>query len=291
MLSFLRQASQIALLQAQNQARKIVLNTMPRTLSQTPYQATHLIFKRLVLLGLISVMAVGSLSCSSAPANLRILTNSSTPINLSIRQVRDDGGGTYTVAGTTSLPSKTKITVSAVRYLVEGANPETSSETDIPYAILDRQIAQVEQGSWQAELNLWQIAPDGKFQEAWQLSQQDANVLFNPDSNVTFLATFDPVNQPENFKAEVEKLDTSLQAALARFTPDGELYLQASQTMAIALPTGQTTPPATSQLTVVVRRSKRTSAASRSASQADSASASASWRKTTAPLTPNEMLR
>jgi len=291
MLSFLRQASQIALVQALNQARKIAFSTMPRILSQTPHQTPHLIFKRLVLLGLISVMAISSLSCASAPANLRSFTNSSAPINLSIRQVQHEGGGTYTVAGTTSLPSKTKITVSAVRYLVEGASPETNNETDIPYAILDRQIAQVEQGNWQAELNLWQIAPDGKFQEAWQLSQQDANVLFNPDENVTFLATFDPVNQPENFKAEVEKLDTSLQAALARFTPDGELYLQASQTMAIALPTGQTTPPAASRLTEVVRRSKRKSAASRAASQADKASASSSWRKTTAPLTPSEMLR
>ncbi len=289
MLSFLRQASQIALIQAQNQARKIAFSTMSRTLSDTTCQTTNLILKRLVLLGLISVMAVGSLSCSSAPANLRGLTNSSTPLNLSIREIQDKGGGTYTVSGTTSLPSKTKITVSAVRYLVEGANPETNSETDIPYAILDRQIAEVGQGNWQAELNLWQIAPDGKFQEAWQLSQQDANVIFNPDANVTFLATFDPVNQPENFKAEVEKLDTSLQAALARFTPDGELYLQASRMMAIALPTGQTTPPQTSRLADGVRRSKRT-AASRT-SQANATQESTSWRKTTAPLKPDEMLR
>ncbi len=289
MLSFLRQASQIALIQAQNQARKIAFSTMSRTLSNTTRQTTNLIFKRLVLLGLISVMAVGSLSCSSAPTNLRGLTNSGTPLNLSIREIQDEGGGTYTVSGTTSLPSKTKITVSAVRYLVEGANPETNSETDIPYAILDRQIAEVGQGNWQAELNLWQIAPDGKFQEAWQLSQQDANVIFNPDTNVTFLATFDPVNQPENFKAEVEKLDTSLQAALARFTPDGELYLQASRMMAIALPTGQTTPPQTSRLAGGVRRSKRT-AASRT-SQANATQESTSWRKTTAPLKPDEMLR
>lgn len=289
MLSFLRQASQIALIQAQNQARKIAFSIMSRTLSNTTCQTTNLILKRLVLLGLISVMAVGSLSCSSAPVNLRGLTNSGTPLNLSIREIQDEGGGTYTVSGTTSLPSKTKITVSAVRYLVEGANPETNSETDIPYAILDRQIAEVGQGNWQAELNLWQIAPDGKFQEAWQLSQQDANVIFNPDANVTFLATFDPVNQPENFKAEVEKLDTSLQAALARFTPDGELYLQASRMMAIALPTGQTTPPQTSRLTDGVRRSKRT-AASRT-SQANATQESTSWRKTTAPLKPDEMLR
>lgn len=290
MFLFLRQASQIALMRAQNQVQKIAFSTMPQTLSQTTHQTTYLIFKRLVLLGLISVMAVGSLSCSSAPTNLRGLANPGTPLNLSIRQVQDEGGGTYTVAGTTSLPSKTKITVSAVRYLVEGASPEANSETDIPYAILDRQIAQVEQGNWQAELNLWQIAPDGKFQEAWQLSQQDANVLFNPDANVTFLATFDPVNQPENFKAEVEKLDTSLQAALARFTPDGELYIQASRTMAIALPTGQTTPPQTSRLADSVRRSKRTSAASQT-TQTNVTQEPTSWRKTTAPLKPDEMLR
>lgn len=235
-------------------------------------------------------MAVGCLSCSSAATNLRSLTNPSTILNLSIREVQHEGGGTYTIAGTTSLPAKTKITVSAVRYLVEGLSPETNSETDIPYAILDRRVAEVEQGSWQAELNLWQIAPDGKFQEAWQLSQQDADVIFNPDANVTFLATFDPVNQPENFKAEVEKLDTSLQAALARFTPDGELYLQASRIMAIALPTGQTTPPQPSRLADAVRRSKRTSAASRT-SQAGATQEPTSWRKTTAPLKPDEMLR
>lgn len=290
MLSFLRQASQIALTQghltqAQSQARNKILSAMIRTTSPT----THLIFKRLVLLGLISVMAVGSISCSSAATNLRGLTRSNVPLNLSIRQVQDEGSGTYAIAGTTSLPDKTKITVSAVRYLIEGINPETSSETDIPYAILDRQVAEVEQGNWQADLNLWQIAPDGRFQEAWQLSQQDAEVIFNPDANVTFLATFDPVNQPENFKEEVERQDTSLQAALARFTPDGELYLQSGKTMAIALPTGQTTPPPPSRLADAVRRSKRT-AASRT-SQAGATQEPTFWRKTTAPLKPDEMLR
>ncbi|RMF69966.1 MAG: hypothetical protein D6742_01410 [Cyanobacteria bacterium J069] len=286
MLPFLHQAykvAKIALAQAQTQAQKFALGIMPQT--------SNLIFKRLVLLGLLSFMAVGSLSCASAPANLLNIPKSNTLLNLSIRQVQDDGSGAYTITGTTSLPSKTKITVSAVRYLVAGVGPETNSETDIPYAILDRQIAEVDQGNWQAELNLWQIAPDGKFQEAWQLSQQAADVISDPDANVTFLATFDPVNQPENFKAEVERQDASLQATLARFTTDGELYLQAAKTLAIALPTGQTTPPAASRFADVVRRSKRTPTASRTASQPDANQESISWRKTTAPLSPDEMLR
>lgn len=223
---------------------------------------------------------------------------SPTSLNLSLQQVKATGKpGIYTITGDTSLPEGTKITVSAVRYLNGGAEL-VDSTTDVPYAILDRQLATVSQGTWQATLNIWQTASDGLYQEPWQLSQTDAGVIFEPDPNVIFMATFDPVNQPVGFKAEVEEQDEALQAILARFTTDGELYLQATKTLSVALPTGKTSAPAKSRSEDAVRQSKRANPSNSSRSQVSNSPRSQSndqqpttWSTTNAPLSSGEFMR
>lgn len=223
---------------------------------------------------------------------------SPAPLSLRLQQATATGKpGIYTITGDTSLPEGTKITVSAVRYLSSGA-ALVASATDIPYAILDRQLAVVSQGRWEATLNIWQTASDGRYQEPWQLSQTDAGVTFDPDPNVTFMATFDPVNQPEGFKTQVEGQDEALQAVLARFTTDGELYLQAAKTLNVALPTGKTSAPARSRLEDAVRQSKRATTSNSPRSQGNSAPRSqdnnqqpATWSTTNAPLSSEAVMR
>lgn len=253
--------------------------------------------KTLFLLPLIlSMLTVGG---CSLPNNWLNTGFSPAPLNLNLQQVKVTAKpGIYTVTGNTSLPDGTKLTVSAVRYLNGDVQLVADSNTDTRYAILDRQLAVVNQGSWQATLNIWQIASDGRYQEPWQLSQADAGVIFEPDANVSFMATFDPVNQPEGFKAQVEGQDEALQAALARFTTDGELYLQATKTLSIALPTGKTSAPAKSRFEDAVRQSKRSNASSSSQSQANRSPRSqdnnqqpATWSKTNAPLSSKAVMR
>ncbi|MBW4559755.1 MAG: hypothetical protein KME32_01140 [Mojavia pulchra JT2-VF2] len=154
----------------------------------------------------------------------------------------------YKINGSTNLPESSRITVAAVRYLrpTQGQQePLQSSNTSNKRSILARQIVQVKQGKWQADLNLWQVAPDGRFEEVWQANQSQMGVI--PENTVTFIATFDPAGQweesghqnSENLKPENYKLE----GKLVRFTNEGEKYVQVSQSLLIPLPVGKTVPP------------------------------------------------
>lgn len=244
---------------------------------------------------IISILMVSGCSLTNNWFNAGF---SPAPLSLNLQQVEPTAKpGNYAIKGDTSLPEGSKITVSAVRYL-NGVQLVADSTSDIPYGILDRQIAEVNQGTWQATLNIWQTAADGRYQEPWQLTQTEAGAVFEPDANITFMATFDPINQPEGFKVQVEEQDEAIQASLARFTTDGELYLQASKTLVVALPTGKTAAPAKSRLDDAVRQSKRSNVSNTPGSQTNRSPRSrdnnqqpANWTTTTAPLSSREFMR
>jgi len=210
----------------------------------------------------------------------------SPPLELSILQVEPSGQpGTYSVSGNATLPDGTPITVSAVRYLQAAARLSSSSEANPPYVILDRQFASVTQENWQTELTLWQVAPDGALQESWQLNQQTTGVNYEPEPSVTFLATLDPTHQPRDLQERVEQLSDESQAALMRFTTDGELYIQASKSQPIALPTGSTTPPSAGSAPA-----NRTAPSPTTVKPTNTPS-SEGWEQTSAPLSPNAVFR
>ncbi|WP_334991046.1 hypothetical protein [Nostoc sp.] len=159
--------------------------------------------------------------------------------------------GIYNVVGSSNLPESSKITVAAVRYLrpVSGQTEALlNSDTSINRSILARQIVEVKQGQWKAALNLWQVSPDGSFQEVWQANL--AQIRLFPEGSVTFVAIFDPATQseqPDNqnsqkLKSENQQLE-KLESKLIRFTNEGEKYLQVSQTLTVPLPTEKTIPP------------------------------------------------
>ncbi len=166
--------------------------------------------------------------------------------------------GTYNVSGSTNLPDRSQIIVSAIRYLFPTDGQRLGPDPNATYSILDRQIAEVVKGNWQATLNLEQIAPNGRVQEAWQFNQSQTQLLLNPSPEVSFLATFDPFNQRSlssdqddtQTVARLAQLQSSwqgktqeLRGRLVRFTSEGQPYVQVSQTLPIPLPTGIKQPP------------------------------------------------
>ncbi|KAB8333274.1 hypothetical protein SD80_015645 [Scytonema tolypothrichoides VB-61278] len=159
-------------------------------------------------------------------------------VQLEIKTVEPAGSnGVYNVGGSTNLPDSSKIVVAAVRYLVPIAGQQAgvlNDETNNNRSILARQVVEVKQGQWQTNLNLWQVATDGRFQEPWQAYQ--TQMKLRPDSNVTFIATFEPADQ-------LKKSNLQFDAQQLRSTNEGELYLQAHQTLPISLPALKTTPP------------------------------------------------
>jgi hypothetical protein len=166
------------------------------------------------------------------------LPRSDTPsLQLSMQVETSSRSGAYTITGDTTLPDQSWITVSAIRYLQPIGQAEGNT-ADLPYSILARQKVEVAQGRWQTTLNLWQVAPDGRYQEAWQLSTSKLGVSWQPNATVTFTATVEAVGQPASLMERLTKVENNL----ARFTADGQPYLQVSQTLPIELPQGKTLP-------------------------------------------------
>ena len=183
------------------------------------------------------------LSLSSGCTN-----NSQKKVQLEIQGIqREDGNGSYKLVGSTNLPESSRIAVTAVRYLRQNTNSEEilNDDRNINRSILARQIVEVKQGKWEADLNLWQVAPNGNFQEVWQLNE-NYNKL-TPQNQVTFIATFNPYGQLPSSDRENSQQSTAqyqkLEGNSLRFTNEGEKYVQASEYRSIALPVGKTTPP------------------------------------------------
>ncbi|MGK7890337.1 MAG: hypothetical protein AB4042_13460 [Leptolyngbyaceae cyanobacterium] len=154
-------------------------------------------------------------------------------IDLTIVQVNSTGGeGRYQVTGRTTLPDQTEITVSAIRAL------EAIADGTPSYSILDRQIAVVSNGTWETQLNLWRSGPNRQYQEPWQITEGLTTVRFTPLSEVTFAAVLEPKDAAQ-FRKTVENQDTPALRRIEQYNDDGELYLRATKTQALALPSGQ----------------------------------------------------
>jgi hypothetical protein len=153
--------------------------------------------------------------------------------------------GMYQVSGKTDFPDRSEIRIAAIRYL-KPTKPGTPDLTSKPtYSVLAYQAATVNQGKWQTTLNLWQIAKDGRFQEAWQINQVKLKLPVKPVPEVVFLATLapttaDPIQQLEH---NLKKQGKELNSGLVSSTTDGSRYLRAVQQVTVALPTGKAAPP------------------------------------------------
>lgn len=206
-----------------------------------------MIWQNLKNIPLVSPLTVTSLILLSV--SYGCVQKAQEEVQLEIKNVQSVvSNSVYNIIGSTNLPESSRITVEAIRYLRPTTGQEgvlLNSDTDTKRSILARQIVQVKQGKWQTDLNLWQVAPDGRFQEVWQGNK--AQIGLTPESGVTFIAIFDPASQWEQSdqqKSAKPKLENQqLDGKLVRFTNEGEKYVQASQTLLIPLPEGKTTSP------------------------------------------------
>ncbi|NJL35539.1 MAG: hypothetical protein HC899_01415 [Leptolyngbyaceae cyanobacterium SM1_4_3] len=164
-------------------------------------------------------------------------------VSLDIRTVTPQPAGVYAIAGNTDLPEGTEITVAAVRLLTpEGA---IAADPDPVYSLLAYESVKTEGDTWQAELNLWEVDPDGRYQETWQLEQSRLEITFEADGKVIFLATLAPLETLTQLQQRLAQRGLEFASNIVRTTAEGEQYIQAVRVEAIALPTGTTTPPIT----------------------------------------------
>lgn len=211
----------------------------------------------------------------------------SSPIELSLQATPTNRPGLYTVSGETNLPEGTPIVVQGIRYV----NPAAKSD-QTNYSVLARQVVKVSQGKWQATLNLWQITPDGRYQEAWQQTQPRMRVDLRPSSEVIFSAMTEPVDQVQALEQTLQKQGKTLKEDMVRSTPDGQWYLEAKESLIVKLPDGQTAPglspdPITEEFTAGGVPAQQSSAVT----VANSAQPSIKQSQTTAPLSAAERFR
>lgn len=186
-----------------------------------PLKPHHRLIQSLVLLTLLSGCVQGR----------------SSQLELSLQVEPGNRPGLYTLSGSTNLPDRTPITVQGIRYF----NPASGKDGEpAKYSILAREVAEVSQGKWQATLNLWQTAPNGQYQEAWQLSQPRMKVDLQPSSEVTFLAVTNPASQVQSASQPLQEQSKHLEGKAVRFTPDGQWYLEASDTLVLKSPVSTT---------------------------------------------------
>ena len=172
-----------------------------------------------------------------------LLPNGSIDANFQIRVIPSERSGVYTITGTTNLPDNRGIGVAAIRYLRQDHQVSVSSGSKLTYSILAYQDTKVKDGQWQATLNLWNVARDGRFQEPWQLEESKLGLKLEPESDVTFLATLAPTEVLAEIEDLLKKEGIKLAKNLIRRTIDGQRYVQATQILPIPLPTASTTPP------------------------------------------------
>ncbi len=187
-------------------------------------------------------------TASRLPAPLRSLlkvpSQADASLQFQVTPAREPG--IYTISGSSNFPKQSEIRVAAVRYLRPTQSSVLTLQPKPTYSILAYQTATISDGKWQAELNLWQVAKDGRFQEAWQLHQPELKLAVVPNSDVVFLATLAPgsqADQVQNLELQLKKAGKQLSDSLVNNTADGQRYIRVDHRLDVALPTGGTTPP------------------------------------------------
>lgn len=198
----------------------------------------------LVTLYLLLVSTTGCSQVSLKAGQLpTLLPDLSSEAQFQLRVTPSERPGVYTVAGTTNLPNQSRIAIVAVRYLRSNKPQSPNLKPNLTYSILAYQDVLVNKGKWQANLNLWKVAPNGEFKEAWQLEQAKLGIKLEPETGVTFLATVASTESLTDLEQQLQKQGIKLVSNVVRTTVEGERYVQANQILPVALPTGQTTPP------------------------------------------------
>ncbi len=183
------------------------------------------------------------LSGGCAQVRMRLPEKTQNKISMQFRVEPLIESGRYALRGRAPLPDGTAIAVAAVRYLRPTSTTLVTANSNLTYAILDYQEVEVTEGEWDAVLNLWDVASDGRYQEDWQRHQERLNLAIEPQPEVVFVAMPSLRTSLSDLDRYLSQRRATFADEIVRFSPEGERYVQVSKAESIDLPTGQTEPP------------------------------------------------
>jgi hypothetical protein len=151
--------------------------------------------------------------------------------------------GSYTVSGQTNLPDPkpnkqrqseaTTIIVQAIRTLRPSPQAKQLSNNQPIQVVVARQQATVSKGSWQTTLNLY--SPTNQALESWQVNQNLSLKGFEPDQQLTFVATTLPLDPSLKLATPQPEAMPEPDSPL-KINESGRYYLKAEQASSIAPP-------------------------------------------------------
>lgn len=193
-------------------------------------------FKKTGLLLLLTLVACAGCRASLLPLSPPVAE--ATTLTLEAKAL---GDGEFALTGTTNLPDNTQLTAIALRHL----DPQQATPDGKPlYSVLDYRPVTVANGEWSTQLNLWQVAADGRYQEAWQAQAAALKLAVQPSDTVQFAITLAPHHLGAALSSKMAQAGPQRLAQVLRVTPTGEPFLWADQALTVGLPSGRTTPPA-----------------------------------------------
>lgn len=130
---------------------------------------------------------------------------------------------TYELQGTANFPNQTELNVLAMRQL---APTDQTVEPKPTYSVLDYQVVRVQDGQWQGELTLRQLAADGTRKETWQLDQADLELDIEPLNDVVIMATYTPLDQLTTLERILAQQGLKVSPDLLQTTIEGQRYLE-----------------------------------------------------------------
>ena len=139
-------------------------------------------------------------------------------------------GDIYDIEGTANFPNQTELNLLAMRQL---ASKDETIELKPTYSILDYQVVRVQNGRWQGELTLKQVAADGSRKETWQLDQSDLNMDVVPMDEVIVMATYTPLDQLTTLERILAQQGLKVSPDLLQTTLEGRRYLEITKVLDI----------------------------------------------------------
>ncbi|MGB3615451.1 MAG: hypothetical protein WBA10_16785 [Elainellaceae cyanobacterium] len=146
--------------------------------------------------------------------------------------------GSYQVSGTIDLPDRTPMGVAALRYLTLNDPIAQNTAGRRVYTLLDYTEVKVSNGTWQTNLDLWQVGADGLFQESWQGYSDRLDWSVTADDEVVFITIPTPTKEIANLEQRLRNRQQRLDDALLRQTFDGVRYAEVAYLDDVPLPEG-----------------------------------------------------
>lgn len=249
-----------------------------------PQKMLPIRLQRVAPIALVIAASTVVASCTSTG----LLAPRFSNVSAQVQVAKLNAPGRYQVSGDIALPNGTLVAVAALRYLTL-SDPVAQNSARPIYSLLDYRATRIEDGQWEAELDLWQADTEGQLLEAWQRQSDRLDWSVRPAEQVAFVTIPTPTDDLGGLEQRLRIRQRQLDEALLRQTVEGVRYAAITYLDDVPLPDGATGTPYDDPQAINGGWGRRYLLQPEPANPVTVERPSE--RRTTAPATPEEFLR